>query len=69
MVGLRTVMASVGVSCNEGQDLLEVESSALLDLVGSRYPVVLNDCVILLMAVPCLLPSCLKRSHSMSEYT
>ena len=48
---------------NEAQGLLQVESSAILGLVGSNqflsYPILLNICVILLMVVPYRLPSCL----------
>ena len=58
MVGLATIMAPVVShlanvlqwAYNEAQGLLEVESSAILGLVGSNrilyYPVLLNGCVI-----------------------
>ena len=56
---------------NEAQGLLGDQSSTILGLVSSNwflwYPV-LNGWVILLMAVPCPLPSCLKSAFPCPDW-
>ena len=66
MVSLGTVMAPVDVSFSllicyndhitEAKGLVEVNSPAILDLVGSKQFMLSPSAVILLRAVPCRLP-------------